>query len=260
MAYLGRLETNRKLIICGSFIDLYKYSKTIPYGPNLNDKKIKLKDKSEDKDKIEDPQIWDSSLFRSKRVLENWVNTNAWFWKDKNGYTIVPKFATFTFAENLTNVSEANNYFMKFIKRLNYSVYTKISALKYATVIEFQKRGAVHYHSLFFNLPYIPRIYDFTNSLWKLGYLNIKAVDRVKNLSRYMTKYMKKSMQDERLIGRKRYFVSRGLYKPITIRNDSTVNSIIKILPSGLSIFKKSWESEFSGTVEFERFNLGKAA
>ncbi|WP_452176556.1 rolling circle replication-associated protein, partial [Kordiimonas lipolytica] len=52
----------------------------------------------------------------------------------------------------MKDVKESNYNFKKFIQRLNYKMDLK---LKYSCVVEFQKRGAVHYHLLAYNLPFI---------------------------------------------------------------------------------------------------------
>jgi hypothetical protein len=53
-------------------------------------------------------------------------------------------FTTLTFRENLHNIKEANYEFLKFIKRVKY----KFGDFKYLAVIEFQDRGAIHYHMI----------------------------------------------------------------------------------------------------------------
>ena len=62
------------------------------------------------------------------------------------------KFLTLTFADNMTDIKECNLLFKNFIKRLKYQY--DLHNLKYLAVIEFQQRGAVHYHVLL-NIPYI---------------------------------------------------------------------------------------------------------
>ena len=63
------------------------------------------------------------------------------------------KFLTLTFAENKIDIQECNVLFKAFIRKLK-NKYNK--NLKYLAVIEFQKRGAVHYHVLL-TIPYVPQ-------------------------------------------------------------------------------------------------------
>lgn len=66
------------------------------------------------------------------------------------------KFVTLTFSENVESIDYANDEFRKFIQRLNYRLYsTKKASLKYLATWEKQKRGSIHYHVIFFNLPFI---------------------------------------------------------------------------------------------------------
>jgi hypothetical protein len=55
--------------------------------------------------------------------------------------------------------------------RLNYHIG---HALKYVSVVEFQKRGAVHYHAVFFNLPFI--VNDELAAIWSHGFIKINAI------------------------------------------------------------------------------------
>ena len=117
-------------------------------------------------------------------------------------------FATFTFADNMQKIRDANTCFRSFIRRLNRKIGYKI---KYITVVEFQKRGAVHYHTIFYNLSFIDK-FDFEN-LWGHGWTNIHSVKKIKNLGAYLAKYLTKETFDSRLYGEKTYFCSRGMYR-----------------------------------------------
>ena len=64
------------------------------------------------------------------------------------------KFFTLTFENNETDIQKCDKEFKKFIQRLKYTY--KLKDFKYLAVIEFQERGAVHYH-IICNLPYVPQ-------------------------------------------------------------------------------------------------------
>ena len=122
------------------------------------------------------------------------------------------KFLTLTFAENKTNVKECNILFKAFIRKLK--KYNR--DLKYLAVIEFQDRGAVHYHVLL-NIPYIPQS-DLQN-LWGHGFVFVNAITHVDNIGAYIVKYMTKDNRDTRLMGQKAYLFSRNLNKPEKVIN-----------------------------------------
>lgn len=134
-------------------------------------------------------------------------------------------FVTLTFAENVTNIEDANkkfNIWRTYIKRLK-------SDFAYIGVPEFQKRGAVHYH-LLTNINYNDysllskdlimtyskksHSYDVGRTIkgWKYGFTKVKSMDNI-NVVGYLTKYLVKDL-DNRLWGKRRYFYSQNLVKP----------------------------------------------
>lgn len=110
------------------------------------------------------------------------------------------KFITLTFAENVTDFEVANREFNNFVDRLNYYVYgCKCRKLVYLGVREPQERGAIHYHVIFFNLPYLEK--GVLDNLWTEGSNNISAINNslegVEDVASYVTKYMSKSFYGE---------------------------------------------------------------
>ena len=147
-----------------------------------------------------------------ENALKNYANTNQRR-RDKirrlactNFNNKYDKFLTLTFAENKTNIEECNLLFKNFIKRLKYKY--NLLCLKYLAVIEFQERGAVHYHVLL-NIPYIP--HKELQELWGNGFVFVNAISHVDNLGAYILKYMTKDNNDTRLMGKKVYLTSRNL-------------------------------------------------
>lgn len=116
------------------------------------------------------------------------------------------KFITLTFAENVVDLSVANNEFKKFIKRLRYEE----GNFKYLAVIEFQKRGAIHYHMIS-DLFYISN--HKLRRIWSGGFVRINRIKHVDDVGAYLVKYMCKA-DDLRLHKRKAYLRSGNLEKP----------------------------------------------
>lgn len=130
------------------------------------------------------------------------------------------KFMTLTFKENIQDVKYTNVEFKKFIKRLNYYLYNeKKQKLKYLAVWEKQKRGAIHYHIIFFELPFIN--IDELQRIWGNGFVKINKidVDSKDNRGRYVSKYFSKDI-DEKDYKQKAFFKSLNLKKPIVIRKN----------------------------------------
>jgi hypothetical protein len=114
------------------------------------------------------------------------------------------KFITLTFRENLSDIHQANYEFKKFIERLKY----KYGDFKYIACIEFQKRGAIHYHMIC-SLDYIKK--SELASIWRNGFVKINNIKEVDDLGAYLIKYMVKDKDIWKLARNKSYLYSKGL-------------------------------------------------
>lgn len=245
--------TNKKIIASGSIVEIFHFENPILYGKTSKiDKTIRLNKKKKGLNSIRTEKSWRRASIKLKRL----TNQNVYNWFSITGNPLMPIFITLTFAENIKDIKQANNLFTLFIKKLTYFLTkSKKSALKYLAVIEFQKRGAVHYHIIFFNLPFIINIYDEMKRIWGYGFVIVKSLKNIDNIGSYITKYMTKDFNDQRLAGNKAYFVSRNLIKPDQILNPIIVNSIEKRLLEFLK-YKKEYESEFCGKIIYKYYNL----
>lgn len=111
--------------------------------------------------------------------------------------------------------------------------------------IEFQERGAVHYHCVFFNLPFTEG--ERLTAIWKNGNANIDYVRHVGKTATYMTKRMS---DDERLQGQKSYLNSRGLHEPVKMTSKEKVEEIVA---NSELTFKTDIDSEYYGKIEYQR-------
>lgn len=176
-----------------------------------------------------------------------------------NFNTAYTKFVTLTFKENVTDLRYANKEFKKFIQRMR----RRYGGFKYICVIEFQERGAIHYHMIS-DLPYIP--YGDLAKIWGNGDIDIRAVDKVDNIGAYLVKYMTKENDDERLQGENGYLISRGLIQPTTITTwgdgNELFNSMIHQygLEKKLPTYASTYESEYNGITYYLQFNLSRQA
>lgn len=252
--------TQLRVVGSGSTIEIYKYNKDHPLAydfqivGNKRRERIKIVDEQSRLRKIESRK---RSLQRTKTNLRRLVNTNAWMWEKPNGKYYLPTFATFTFKEDIQDVKTANWFFSAFVKRLNEYVHgERKSVLRYVTVPEFQERGTVHFHSVFFNLPYVLK--DSLEVIWGNGFVDIKAIKHVDNVGAYITKYMAKGFGDDRLDGLKRYSSSRGLIRPTEIRNENIAEQIVGRIPKKYLVREKEFESQHQGKVIYRQYKLGK--
>ena len=124
------------------------------------------------------------------------------------------KFLTLTFKDNIQDITITNREFKYFIQRLNYYIYqTKTQLLKYIATWEKQKRGAIHYHVIFFDFPYIAK--EKLQDLWSHGFIKINRidVDSKENRGRYLSKYFTKDLELKEH-KKKAFFKSQNLKMP----------------------------------------------
>lgn len=254
--------TDTKILVSGSTLEAYlyldrklSYNYIVPVSPN----KVRVRiDVIDEKTKAQKQRSREKSMHRARSKLRRLVNANAWKWERQNNSIYTPKFVTFTFADNTQDTKIANEIFSKFIKRLNYyeSNGTKTSFLKYVVVTEFQGRGAIHYHVIFFNLEYIWG--DDLRAIWREGIVHIRNIDNVSNAGAYVCKYMYKGFEDTRLDGKKRYFSSRGLIKPDEIKNERIARKILNTIPRNLLKKHKIYRDINENRIQYLTFQIDK--
>jgi len=230
---------NKKAVVSGDIIEIYEYKKDVLY--DYKDTKNTRKGRQSIA-KYEDKLLnRKKTLQRNRRDIRRLVNCNI---QDNS------KFITLTFADNITDLKLANYEWKKFKQRLETKIGYK---LQYLVVIEFQKRGAIHYHCVMFNLPYIQN--KDLSAIWKNGYVKINRIDNVDNVGAYVCKYITKDNDDDRLAGQKMYFTSRGLKKPVEIKEGERVNSLATSLPSTACVYEAVFENEYN-SISYRQYNL----
>jgi hypothetical protein len=242
----------------GDLVEVFKYENPISYGPS-DFKKVKKLDYEIKDIEVKEGAITRQSIYQTKSRLRRLIYANAGKWNDANGKQYPTIFLTLTFEENLRDVSRAAYEYKKFIQKLNYKVsISKKSLLEYIAVPEFQKRGAVHYHAIIFNLPFIENIYDEINEIWGKGYFIIKTVDDVGLASVYLTKYLRKEINDNRLSARRRYYPSKGLKKSIATFNQANNEFMMQFIPAEAKIIEKDYVGEYCGEYKYSIYDLSK--
>lgn len=233
---------DRKLVISGSIVESYNYKNPILYNYLINKNPL---GRGSNKCTTDKEKNREDVLNRARRDIRRIINSNI------NMYAnLTSKFVTFTFAENIQDLKIANIEWKKFIKRLKYYLNKDI---KYLTVVEFQERGAVHYHSIFFNIPYISS--NVLGRIWGNGYIKVNKIDNVDNVGAYICKYLTKQTSD-RLKGKKSYFCSKGLYKPIEIVDEKKIDELEAHLLDKVT-YEKVFENEYN-TIIYKQYNIKK--
>ena len=237
---------DKKIIISGNIIEVYEYEKEVASGFKISEGRIGRSGKAEGEEIQKNREL---VLQRAKRDLRRIINSNV------DLYDELPKFFTMTFKEDMTCLKQANYEFKKFRQRLedNIGIHLKYSAVPEIQKERFKKYGQAvwHYHVIFYNLPYIKQ--SKLMEIWGNGGVNIKKIDKVDNVGAYMCKYMTKDNKD--LVGQKCYFGSRGLYKPIVIKDKKLVESVRGSLQANKMVYQNIFENEFNKTL-YSQYNM----
>lgn len=122
--------------------------------------------------------------------------------------------------------------------------------------MEFQKRGAIHYHVLLFNWEFVEK--KVLEEIWGLGFIKLIPYNEQDNLAKYLTKYFTKGAGDERLDGKKRYFCSKNLKRPQIINQEKKVLDIITRIPKQYGTAIEPYESIHHGKVSCIEYDFGK--
>lgn len=164
------------------------------------------------------------------------------------------KFLTLTFNNDnnfdINDIPACNDKYTLFIRRLA----REFKGLKYITVLEFQKRGAVHYHILC-NIPYIEK--EKLAEIWGHGFIFINEVQAANHIIRYISKYMAKYAEDKRFEKHRRYFCSTKLLRPIKLDRDESLE-ILKMIrkENPPAVSWNRYFSSYCGLIATEVYNL----
>lgn len=209
-----------KIIISGNNFEKYEYTKE-PRRMGRSGRKRKNNDDNKDvgtnrSDTLSEGQLGkrQDNARRTSMVFRRIVASNL-------AGNPPPLLITLTYKENLTDINIGYKDYQSFIKALRNKFGKTFS---YIAVCEFQKRGAIHFHALFWNLP--TEVFSQEREtrtialIWKHGYVFMKETDGNDKLSSYLAKYMVKAFTDPRLKNKKAYMASRNIKRPQIIAGE----------------------------------------
>lgn len=238
-----------KIIVFGDYFETYHYSKPQIKGH----KKIKIpKEISMQKE----PQKgkFASSINRTRNTVRRLISANF-----ENNHC---SFLTLTFAENMQDISYANKCFKAFIRSLRNEIYYHhhkdfpLENFKYLAVIEFQKRGSIHYH-LILNMPFVP--VENLDTYWPHGWNKINKIKHVKHVGAYVSKYLYKDVNDPRLRGKRAYQTSRNLIRPFDITEKDFVRGFLSNVGRSHKLqYKNTFDNEYTGKVHYRLLRKGE--
>src|SRR3989339_1545463 len=266
-----------KIVKSGKEIEVYQYKdKEILRGykrKERNNKKVKpFKGQlnfNEYKKELKRLEEWEKE-YKAKTVFSiSRTRTNIRRLANANPH--LNKFLTLTFAESTTELTKANNLYNQAMKR----IIRKRKDFEYIAVVEFQKDidyhgnkkekgGSVHYHLLCnIKMPKtenLKELFDwekwFALRYWKYGFIKIKDVRQVSNMGAYFCKYLGKDMFDKRMFGKKKFFCSQTLNKPVEMTGGKAISFFNRYVKSIQPIFEKTFSSEYTGKVDYSAYTL----
>lgn len=191
-----------KIIQSGTLLEVYRYEKNLPIRRSVPRQNTDRKRNNRITKRSFD------SVRRAARAFRRIVRSNL-VGND------VPSLFTFTMYQKLS-YSTSVRIFTRFAARLRRVCGGEF---RYIAVPEFQKRGAVHWHVLIWGLSAYAKNERATrriSRLWQRGFVDCVITDGHPKLSGYLAKYMSKTMSDIRLGGKKAYYASRNILRPMS--------------------------------------------
>lgn len=220
-----------KIISYGNFVELYEYEKDIvrlgradserSSEPRMPSVGTDGEDTLSQRDNKESLGRRPDNARRASLDFRRVVASNL-------GGSSSPLLVTITYRDNVTDLKEGYKDFSAYIQTLRHKFGKNF---RYISVPEFQKRGAVHFHALFWGLPTEVFLQErearTLAELWGNGFIYLKETDGNEKLSFYLSKYMSKAFIDPRLKNQKSYVASRNILRPVTQKGFSPVWTIL---------------------------------
>lgn len=204
-----------KIIKSGNTIEVFNYARELSIRPRSRRNVLRKVSVSRVADDRSDTLRGDEyegkhkdNVMRAKMVFRRLILSNL----TGDDY---PLLLTLTYKNNQKSIVQGYKDFSSFVKALRYK-FGKL--FRYVSVPEFQERGAIHFHAMFWCLPdSIGKTERRTRLVARIcghGYVDIKVTDGSPKLAGYISKYMAKNFIDYRLRGQKAYSCSRNLKRP----------------------------------------------
>lgn len=258
----------KKTISYSNIVELYEYEKDSPRvgeRGRRTKKRISIKNKTEDlgengKDMVlprEPSPKREDNARRSAMVFQRLVSANL-------GDNSKPLLISLTYAENITDIGQGHKDFNNFARNVRAKFGKQV---RYIAVPEFQQRGAIHFHALFWGLPSkklarTERRTRLVASYWGLGYVDLTMTDGNHKIAGYLSKYMIKGISDIKMSGRKGYFCSQNIIRPIVEKN-ALIEPLffgglkgVPDLSNAKVLIDKEYDTKFLGKGRFRKFEI----
>jgi len=240
-----------KVIKYGQQIEIYQYESE-PRGFTTRSRKLQAARRASRMALLREDNMGQKERYEGKRkdnarrarmAFGRLVSANL-------GQSMHPLLVSLTYAENITETRQGHEDFNAFARNLRSRFGSQV---RYIAVVEFQKRGAVHFHALLWGLPIglvkTERHTRLVASLWKQGYADLVETDGSPKLAGYLSKYMTKAFKANRLFGKKAYICSKNLLRPVIEKRSILIshfyeNNLSTTQPLQDVVYQTQWLGE----------------
>lgn len=244
-----------KVIQSGHIVEIYRYQCGIS---KRMDDEFKSRSGGRDKEGIEERKEEYSGRVNqnARNKIRRLINANF------NGGS---EFITLTYdpklngGEIFSDLEQGSKDLKQFVQRMK----RRQSDFKYVAVVEFTKKGQIHYHMMCnYKIDWIKGRENkkerqshegILSKVWRHGFADIGYKDN-DNAGAYLIKYMTKDNNDSRLKGKQRYFFSRKLDQPKELTGLEAVR-VIREFEGLPPVFTNEYYSEFHGSVQYLEYN-----
>ena len=226
-----------KTIESGKRLEVFKYSYPITEGRESNNKDGRKgkQELSQEEKKFNKEQKRKQTLYIARNNIIRLISAN----EDE-----LRTFITLTYKENMQDIKQSRKDLDIFFKRLR----RKYKDLKYIWVMEYQFRGAIHFH-LLTNIPIKiitakpkekksmeQKQYEneFRDKFWQHGFIDLRNIGEendIRNVGKYIACYLVQDILDLDLQGNRVYGYSKNLNKPMvnTLETRDSIEALISL-------------------------------
>lgn len=245
-----------KVIISGKIIETYQYENE-PRGFTRKSRDAQIASRNQslalrrEDENVKRQSEWrkrQDNIRRAKLAFRRIVLSNL----DKHENPIL---VSLTYAENITDIRKGHKDFNSFAKLVRDRFGKNVS---YLAVPEFQERGAIHFHALFWGLPnglaQRERSTRVVASLWKQGYVDLVETDGSVKLAGYLVKYMAKAFSEPKLMMMKSYFASRNIKRPVVDKRAIMFSYQSTELSTAETLQERTFWTQWLGECHYKQF------
>ena len=236
---------NLKIIKSGNRIEIYKYHGYMKEGTEGKNKEGRKGKGEVTKDKKEINRR--ETLYKARNNIVRIISCNE----------DMQTFITLTYADNMQDLKQSKKHINYFFKKLTKD-YPK---LKYIYVLEFQERGAIHYHilcSIKLNIKtseskkYKPKAQKELENYFRVnywsnrGFVDIRNLESegITNVAKYVSAYLVEDLLKLDLEGHRAYGYSLNINRPIIEKVDIKAGNA-DILEQYKDEYKMTYSSQY---------------